>query len=258
MLRITDDRAHRCLILEPTGSLSRGDLDRLSARFDAVVAATDRAPNLVIHAAGFPSWSDLGALARHLRFIRQHHRMVSRVAFVSNARAFDVAPALARRLISAELRHFPESGANSGPDSGLDAALDWVAEDAGTSHVTVIEGLPDDVVGISVAGVISAEDYARTIVPRIEATLRRHGRAKLLYRIGPEFERFTAGAVWNDALVGLNHMTDFTRVAIVSDIGWIRHAVRAFAPLIPAEIHVFTDKELEAAKAWITTDPPVM
>jgi len=95
-------------------------------------------------------------------------------------------------------------------------------------------------------------------VPLIEERLRRHGRIKLLYRIGPEFESFTAGAVWNDALVGLRHMTDFSRVAVVSDIGWIRHALRAFAPLIPAEIHVFADKELEAAKAWIATDPPAM
>lgn len=250
MLRITDDRARHCLILEPTGSLSRGDLDRLSEVFDAVVAATDRAPNLVIHAKSFPSWSDLGALARHLRFIRQHHRMVGRVAFVSDARALDVAPALARRLISAELRHFPESE--------LDAALAWVAEDAEASHVTLIDGLPDDVIGISVAGVISAEDYARTIVPRIEATLRRHRHAKLLYRIGPEFERFTTGAVWNDTMIGLDHMTDFSRVAVVSDIGWIRHAVRAFAAFMPAEVHVFADKDLEAAKAWISTDPPVM
>lgn len=250
MLRITEDRARHCLILEPTGSLSRGDLDRLRERFDAVLTATGQAPNLVIHAASFPSWADFGALARHLQFIRQHHRAIGRVAFVSDARALDIGPALARRLVSADLRYFPEAE--------FEAALDWVAQATRTPHVTVMDGLPDDTIGISVAGVISAEDYARTIAPLIEATLHRHGRAKFLYRIGPEFERFTAGAVWNDALVGLRHLTDFSRVAVVSDIGWIRHAVRAFAPLIPAEIHVFADKELEAAKTWIATDPPVM
>jgi hypothetical protein len=250
MLRITDDRQHNCLVLEPTGSLSKSDLERLTVQFEAVVADTGRVPNLLIRSARFPSWADFGALARHLRFIRQHHRMISRVALVSDARAFDVAPRLARKLITADLRHFP--------DKDYDAALAWLAEGAGEPHVTVMEGLPDDTVGISVAGVISAKDYSETILPLIEEKLARHGRVKLVYRIGPEFESFTAGAVWNDALVGLRHLAEFSRVAVVSDVGWIRHAVRAFAPLIPAEIHVFPDKELEAAKAWIATDPPAM
>lgn len=250
MLKITDDRARHCLVLEPTGSLSQADLDRLREHFDAVVVETGRPPNLLVHAASFPSWADLGALAKHARFIREHHRMIARVAIVSDARALDLAPRVARRLVAADIRHFPETA--------LDEALAWVAEGAGAPHVTVIEGLPDDTVGVSVAGVISAADYEGIIVPLIEERLRRHGRIKLLYRIGPEFESFTAGAVWNDALVGLRHMTDFSRVAVVSDIGWIRHALRAFAPLIPAEIHVFADKELEAAKAWIATDPPAM
>ena len=50
----------------------------------------------------------------------------------------------------------------------------------------------------------------------------------------------------------MKHLTAFSRVAVVSDIGWIRHAVRAFAPLIPAEVHVFGDDELAEAKAWVS------
>lgn len=248
MLRITDDRAHCCLVLEPTGSLSRSDLDRLGERFDQVVKETGRAPNLVVHAASFPSWADLGALARHLRFIRRNHKRVGRVAFVSDARALDRASAFARRLVSAELRHFPESQ--------LSDALAWVAEEADLPQVTLISGLPDDTVGISVAGVISADDYAGTITPIIEEAARRHGQAKLLYRIGPEFERFTSNRVCSDALTRLHHMTDFSRVAIVSDIGWIPLAVRALSPLIPAEVHMFADKEIETAKAWLSSEPP--
>ena len=40
-------------------------------------------------------------------------------------------------------------------------------------------------------------------------------------------------------------------MAVVSDVGWIRHAVRAFAPMIPAEVHVFGDDALTEAKAWV-------
>jgi hypothetical protein len=171
--------------------------------------------------------------------------MVERVAIVSDARALDLAPRLARRFVSADLRHFASAD--------LDAALAWVGEPgADASHVTVMEGLPDDVVGLSVAGVVTGRDYAETIEPLIAAKRAVHPRIGLIYRIGPEFEGFSPGAVWGDALVGIKHLTAFGRVAVVSDIGWIRHAVRVFAPLIPAEVQVFGDDALDAAKAWVS------
>jgi hypothetical protein len=245
MLRITEDEAHGCLLLEPTGALTRRDLEGLNERFDAWVARNDTIPNLVIRSDRFPTWTDFSALMQHLRFIRSHHRLVGRVAIVSDARALDLAPRLAGRVVSAEIRHF-----GSGD---LPAALTWVSErDTGTGRVSVMTDLPDDVLGLSVEGVIRARDYADTIVPLIESKLRTHDRLKLLYRIGPQFEAFTAGAVWSDALVGVKHLTGFEKVAVVSDIGWIRHAVRAFAPMMPAEVQVFGDAALADAKAWIS------
>jgi hypothetical protein len=244
VLKITDDDAHGCLLLEPVGALSRRDLDGLTERFDAWVARHDGAPNLVIRADSFPTWTDFAALGKHLRFIRTHHRLVEKVAIVSDARAFDVAPKLAGLVVSAELRHFRAGE--------LDAALDWVAvRDPEAGRVSVMEGLPDDVVGLSVEGVIGARDYAEVIVPLIESKLKTHDRIKMLYRIGPQFEAFTPGAVWSDTLVGVKHLTAFSRVAVVSDVEWIRHSVRAFAPLMPAEIHVFAESALPDAKAWI-------
>lgn len=243
MLTITEDDAHGCLVLVPSGPLTQRDLDALNAAFDARVARTECIPNLVIRADSFPAWADLSALFKHLRFIRQHQRLVDRVAIVSDARALDIAPRLVRRLVSADVRQFPAAE--------FDAALAWVADaPVEVSHVTVMDDLPDDVLGLSVEGVVTARDYAETVVPMIDARLARHPAISLVYRIGPEFEAWTAGAVWNDALVGLKHLTAFRRVAVVSDIGWIRHAVRLFAPMIPAEVQVFGDAALAEAKAW--------
>ena len=141
MLEITEDDAHDCLLLEPSGSLSEADFQRLTERFNARVHATDRAPNLVIHAASFPGWKDFGAMLSHLRFIRDHHRLIEKIALVSDARILDFAPKVASTFVAARIRHFP---ANS-----LDAALAWVAEpDRPASHVTVMQGLPDNVIGL--------------------------------------------------------------------------------------------------------------
>ena len=245
MLRISEDTARNCLLLEPSGALAQKDLDALAARFDAYVNAHDRIPNLVVRAVSFPTWTDFAALLKHLRFIREHHRMVRRVALVSDARALDIAPRIASRFVSADIRHFPAAE--------LDAALAWAAEpEEEAPHVTVIEGLPDDVVGLDAEGVIEARDYDEVIVPLIEAKLKEHDRIKLLYRVGRGFERYTAGAIWSDTRVGIKHFTRFAKVAVVSDVPWIRHAVRLFAPMVPAEVTVFADSEMAAAKVWIS------
>lgn len=244
MLTITEDDAHDCFVLEPSGTLTRADFQALTQRFNARIHATDRVPNLVVHTRDFPGWADFGALLGHLEFIRDHHRMIRKIALVSDARVLDLAPRIARHFVAADIRHFPAGE--------LDQALAWVAApDSARSQVTVMEGLPDDVVGISVHGVITARDYSETIVPLVEQKLARHTRIRLLYRIGPEFEAFTPGAVWSDARVGVMHLTQFGKVAVVSDIDWIRHATRVFAPLIPGDVHVFADGQLDEARAWI-------
>ncbi|HET9067912.1 MAG TPA: STAS/SEC14 domain-containing protein [Amaricoccus sp.] len=243
MLTITEDDAHGCFLLKPVGSLRKADLDALAARFDARVAAGGPVPNLVIQSPSFPTWSNFAALMEHLRFIRGHHRQIEKVALVSDARALDIAPRIARLFVSARLRHFPASD--------LADALDWVAVRDEAPEVELIEGLPDDALGIVVRGVIDAKDYAEKILPAIESRLARHEKIKVLVQVGPEFESFTAGAVWEDTKFGTANLARFSKVALVSDIGWMQSATRIFAPLVPGEVRVFPEKDLAAAKAWI-------
>jgi hypothetical protein len=247
MLKITEDEARNCFLLQPVGSLRKADLDALTERFDARVAAGGPPPNLVIQSPSFPTWSNFAALMEHLKFIRGHHRQIEKVALVSDARALDVAPRIARLFVSARLRHFPADA--------LQAALAWAAVRGDEPpDVALMDGLPDDTVGISVRGVIDAKDYDETIVPAIEAALARHPKIKLLYRVGPEFETFTAGALWSDTRLGIEHLTRFSKVALVTDVPWMRGAVRVFTPLVPAEVRVFRDRDLDAAKAWIAAE----
>ena len=167
MLEIRDDEVHDCFVVEPSGKLTEADFEALAQRFDARIAAGNPVPNLVIHARDFPGWADFGAMFAHVGFIRDHQRQIEKIALVSDSRVLELGPKIARHFVAAEIRHFPEEA--------LAAALDWVAEPQDrASHVSVIDDLPDDVVGLSVHGVVSARDYAETIVPLVEAKLRDH------------------------------------------------------------------------------------
>ena len=119
MLKIIEDDAHGCFVLEPSGSLRKADLDALTGRFDAKVAAGGPTPNLVIHSprASPPGrtsprcWSTSASSA-------SHHRQIEKVALVSDARILDIAPRVARLFVAADLRHFPSDGMDDGARLG--------------------------------------------------------------------------------------------------------------------------------------------
>lgn len=123
-------------------------------------------------------------------------------------------------------------------------------------HFEFLEGFPRDVVAFAAKGFIDAEDYEKTLIPEIEARIRQEGKVKLLYVLGPEFEGFSAGAAWDDARLGLTHIGDFPRIAVISDREWIRAATRMFAPLVASEVEAFSMDQMEAAKAWIIANRP--
>lgn len=68
-----------------------------------------------------------------------------------------------------------------------------------------IENLPEDTVGVSGHGELTAADYKTVLIPAIEAALSDHNQINFLYELGPTFESFSAGAMLQDALVGLRH-----------------------------------------------------
>jgi hypothetical protein len=124
--------------------------------------------------------------------------------------------------------------------------------------LTLIAGLPEDVVGVEAIGTVSAEDYERVLVPAVEAALAESGdgRIRLLYVVGHEFPDYTAGAAWKDAKLGLGHVRSWERIAIVGDADWLRHTIQGFGWLMPGEIRVFALEELDGARAWVTSTLP--
>jgi SpoIIAA-like len=124
--------------------------------------------------------------------------------------------------------------------------------------LTLIEDLPETVVGVEAHGKVTSEDYERLLAPAVEAAMANtpDGRIRLLYVVGHEFPDYTAGAAWEDAKLGLGHVRSWERIAIVGDADWLRHAVHGFGWLMPGEIRVFALEQLDSARAWVTSMLP--
>lgn len=119
----------------------------------------------------------------------------------------------------------------------------------------MVERIPDfppNVLAFRAKGKVTAGDYESVIIPAVEAQFARHEKVRFLYHLGPEFEGFEAGAMWDDTKLGLSHLRGWEKLALVSDVEWIRAALRIFALAIPGHVRVFHDRELDEARRWIT------
>ena len=121
-----------------------------------------------------------------------------------------------------------------------------------SGHFEVLDGFPDDVVAVSAKGRIDHDAYAKELHPMVDALVADDGKVRLYYELGPEFEGFTAGAAWEDTKLGLSHWSDFERVAVVTDVGWVKKGVNLFAPLMRGRVRVFGMTDREAAKTWVS------
>ena len=117
--------------------------------------------------------------------------------------------------------------------------------------LTIIEGLPDHVIGIRITDKLRAEDYETQLIPLVNEKLKHHHKLDLLCRVEGEWKGMEAGAVWQDLRLGLGRIGHWARMAIVSDIKWMENAIRLFRVFSPGELRHFGSGDYEGAKDWV-------
>lgn len=117
--------------------------------------------------------------------------------------------------------------------------------------IRISSEFPDNVVAIACEGRVTRKDYDDVLVPAVKAALQRHQKIRLYYEITPQFSGIEPGAIWEDFIVGLETLLRWERVAVVTNVAWIGHAVNAFQFLMPAKVRVFSLDEAGAARDWI-------
>ena len=94
------------LIIRPESSLEAADFQRIAKEIDPYIEANGKLHGLMIEAESFPGWKNFAALIAHLRFVRDHHRKIERIAAVGDSTFLTIAPAIASHFVQAEIRHF--------------------------------------------------------------------------------------------------------------------------------------------------------
>jgi hypothetical protein len=118
MIRFELLRDKGILVVRPVAPLRAEDFRSLAATVDPYIMERGQLDGLLIEAPSFPGWDSFGSLVEHLRFVRDHHRSIKRVAAVTDSGFLRVMPRVAEHFAHPEIRVF---------DSAEKArALDWL------------------------------------------------------------------------------------------------------------------------------------
>ncbi|WP_220213770.1 STAS/SEC14 domain-containing protein [Streptomyces shenzhenensis] len=109
----------KVLVVEVEQPLRTQDFDALAQTADSWLETHDALSGVVVHARDFPGWENIGSLLRHVRFVRDHHRRIGRIALVADSKLAGLVPHFAHHFVQAEVRQF-------GYDE-LDDAVAWAA-----------------------------------------------------------------------------------------------------------------------------------
>ena len=108
------------LLIRPDGPIAAGDFELVTKTVDPYIEKKGALRGVVIEAESFPGWDSFAALLSHMRFVRDHHRFVRKVAAVSDSAILSIAPQIAKHFVQAEVRHFDATD--------REAALAWLRE----------------------------------------------------------------------------------------------------------------------------------
>jgi hypothetical protein len=109
------------LVVAPKSALTAEDFRAISRTVDPFVSEYGKLAGLLIEAPSFPGWQSLAALIEHIKFVRDHHRKIDRVAVVTDHKLLTIAPRIVEHFVHPEFKVF-RSGERTGALAWLQGA----------------------------------------------------------------------------------------------------------------------------------------
>jgi SpoIIAA-like len=106
MLKFELNRTEGILILEPIGPLQSTDFEKLAREVDPFIIEKGTLNGLMIYAKTFPGWDNFAAFLSHIKFVKNHHQKIKKIAAVTGSSFLTIMPQVANHFIQAEVRHF--------------------------------------------------------------------------------------------------------------------------------------------------------
>ena len=121
MLNYELNRTEGILILKPMGPLESTDFEKLAREVDPYIIENGTLNGLMIYIKSFPGWDNFAAFLSHMKFVKNHHQKIKKIAAVTGSGFLSIMPQVANHFIRADVRHFDYDD--------KDTALNWLKAD---------------------------------------------------------------------------------------------------------------------------------
>jgi len=102
---------------------------------------------------------------------------------------------------------------------------------------------------VHVSGKLAKADYEH-FVPEFERLVKQHGKMRVLFDMA-DFHGWDAGALWEDTLFGIHHLSDIERIAMIGETKWQKGMATFCKPFTKATIRYFDHAAASEAREWI-------
>lgn len=106
MLNTILDTATKIVTLQPHGALKKEDFDNAVKIIDPFIEEQGKLNGVIIYTETFPGWDDFAAFNRHLVFIKNHHKEIKKLAFVTDSLVGDFGEMMTGHFVEAVIKNF--------------------------------------------------------------------------------------------------------------------------------------------------------
>jgi len=117
----------------------------------------------------------------------------------------------------------------------------------------IIRNLPSHVLGIKAIGQVTAEDLKTVLHPALNEQVEKFDAINYLLVLDTSVKNFTTGAWLQDMKAGLQNLSKWNKIAVVTDEIVVEKFTDLFTIAVPGKSRGFKHVEMEEAKAWIST-----
>ena len=94
-----------------------------------------------------------------------------------------------------------------------------------------------NLVELTIFGSITEDDFDR-VTALLASDIQKHGKLRLLEEVR-SFEGMDPITLWKDVQFSLQHINDFSHVAVVADAAWVRTFSSAMDNILAAQVQAF-------------------
>ena len=241
MLKVELDKENKIVILEPNGALNKEDFQSVAKIVDPFIEEYGVLHGIIIYTQLFPRWDNFAALVEHLKFIKDHHKKVSSIAFVTDSLIGDLAQHIAPHFVQANIKHFNFSN--------LKKAQQWIINSQNNIQqhgLSIGINRIDDnfFMTFKAIGTLTHKDY-QVITPMIDSALKGVTDPKIKVFVDfEEFEGWEVRAAWDDFKIGLNHGFIFDKIALYANHSTLaQYAIKVSSWFSNIEVKEFESKQ---------------